>query len=64
MIGVVTSSVVTQEKLGQRLEKCMENTQRVDGGINDVETCIGVPSVGNTEKAGRKADSVQSRENR
>ena len=64
MIGFVTSCVVTQEELGQRPEKHKENTQSVTGRINDAEARIGSADVGNTEKAGHKADSVQSIENR
>ena len=60
----MTSWVVTQEELGQRPEKCKENTQSVTGRINDVETHIGSASVGKVEKAGQKADSVQSIDNR
>ena len=40
-IRFVTSSVVTQEELGQRLEKHKENTQSITRRINDAETCIG-----------------------
>ena len=53
-----------QEELGQQPEKYKEITQSVTGRINDADTCIGSASVGNTEKAGRKADSVQSIENK
>ena len=60
----MTSCVVTQEELGQQLEKGQENMQSVTGQINDAKTCIGGASVGKGEKAGRKADSVQSIENR
>ena len=38
--------------------------QSVTGRSNDTETCIGSTSGGNTEKAGQKAGSVQSIENR
>ena len=58
-IGFVTSCLVTQEELGQQPKKRKENTQRVKGRINDVDTRIG-----NAEKAGWKADSVHSIENR
>ena len=44
--------------------KHKEDTLSVIGWINDTETCIGCTSVENAEKAGRKADSVQSIENR
>ena len=63
-IGFATSCVVTQEELGQRPEKHKENTQSVTGQMNDAETGIGSVSVENVEKAGWKADSVQSIENR
>ena len=63
-IGFVTSCVVTQEELGQQLEKPKENTHSVTGWINDTDTCIGSASVGNAKKAGRKADSVQFIESR
>ena len=58
------SCVVIQEELGQQPEKRKKNTQRVTGRINDTETHIGGASGGNAEKAGRKADSLQSIENR
>ena len=64
MIGLVTSCVVTEEELGQGPEKQKENTQSVTEQINDTETRIGGASVENAEKAGQKADSVQSIENR
>ena len=38
--------------------------QCVTGMSNDTDTGIGGASVGDAEKAGRKADSVQSIENR
>ena len=38
--------------------------QSITGQINDMETWIGGASVENAEKAGPKADSVQSIENR
>ena len=41
-----------------------EDTQSVTGQSNDMDTCIGGASVGDVEKAGRKADRVQSKENR
>ena len=63
-IGFVTSCIVTQEELGQRPEKREENTQSVTGGINDEKTPIGSASVGNSEKAGWKEDSVLAIENR
>ena len=49
-----------QEELGQRPEMRRENTPCVKEGSNNAETRIGGASVRNTEKAGRKADSVQS----
>ena len=54
----MTSCAVTQEELGQRPEKCKEDTQCVTG------RSIDGASGGNAEKAGWKADSVQSIENR
>ena len=63
-IWFVTSWVVTQEELGQQPEKQKENMQSVTGWINDVDTCNVGASVGNTEKAGHKAVSLQSIENR
>ena len=54
----MTSCAVTQEELGQRPEKCKEDTQCVTG-----RSIVGA-SGGNAEKAGWKADSVQSIENR
>ena len=64
VIGFVMSCLVTQEELGQQPEMRKENTQSITGRINDTETCIGGANVGNAKKAGRKADSVQSIENR
>ena len=61
-IGLVTSCVVTQAELGQTPEMPKEDIQSVPGRSNDTDTCIGGSSV--AEKAGRKADSVQSIENR
>ena len=40
-----------------------EDTQSVTGWSNDTDTSIGGAGVGDAEKAGRKADSVQSIEN-
>ena len=60
----MTSCVVTQEELCQQPEKRKENRQSVTGQINDMDTRKGSASVGNTEKAGHKADSVQYIENR
>ena len=66
-IGVVTSCVVMQEELGQQPGKRKKDTQCVTGRSNDEETCIGCASVGNAEKvekAGRKAECIQTIENR
>ena len=63
-IGLVMSCVVTQDEQGQTPEVHKEDTQRVTGQSNDTDTCIGGASVGDAEKAGRKADSVQSIKNR
>ena len=49
---------------GQLSEKCKEKKQSFTGQSKDTDTCIGGASEGNTEKAGRKAGSVQSIENR
>ena len=62
-IGFVMSFIVIQEELGQQPEKHKENMHSVAGLINDSVTLIGA-SVGKVEKAGRKADSVQSIENK
>ena len=64
-IGLVMSCVVTQAERGQKLEIHKEDTKSITGRSNDMDTCIGGSSVGDGgEKAGRKADSVQSIENR
>ena len=63
-IGLVTSCVVTQAEQGQLSEKRKENTQSVTGHSNDSDTRIGGTSGGNAEKAGRKAGSIQSKEDR
>ena len=55
---------MTQEEQGQTPAECSDATQSVTGTSNDTGTLIGGASVGNTEKAGWKADSVQSVENR
>ena len=47
-----------------RRARSAENKNSIVGQINDTDTCIGDPSVGRAEKAGRKADSVQSLESR
>ena len=38
--------------------------QSITGKINNSDTCIGGAGVGDAEKAGSKADSIQSVENR
>ena len=43
---------------------CKEDTQSVTGQSNCTDTCIGGTSVRDAEEAGRKADNVQSIENR
>ena len=53
-----------QAEQGQTLEMRKEDTQSITGRSNDMDTCIGGACVGDAEKAGRKADSVQSTENR
>ena len=63
-MGLVTSCVVTQAKRGQTLEMFMEDMQNFTRRSNDMDTCIGGASVGDMEKAGLKADNVQSIENR
>ena len=63
-IGLVTSCVVAQAEQGQTLERIKEVTQSVTGWSSDTATCIGGTIVGDAEKAGRKADSVQLMENR
>ena len=58
---------MTQEDLGQQSKMHNENTQGFTGGSNCAETWIGGYSVGNAkkvEKAGQKADCVQTIENR
>ena len=63
-IGLVTSCVVTQADQGQTLERHKEDMQSEPGWSNDMDTHIGGASVGDADKAGWKADSVQSMENR
>ena len=60
----MTSCVLTQDEQGQTLEVGKEDTQSVTGQSNYMDTCIGGASVGDAEKAGRKADNVQSIEKR
>ena len=64
LIGLVTSYVVTQAERGQTPEVRKEDMQSVTGRSYDMDTLIGGTSVGDLEKAGRKADSVQSIQNR
>ena len=63
-MGLVTSSVVMQEEQGQALVECSNTMQSITEKSNDINTCIGGTSVCDIEKAGRRADSVQSIENR
>ena len=63
-IGLVTSCIVMQEEQGKLPVKGKEDTPSITERSNDMDTRIGDPSVGNVEKAGQKADSVQSIENR
>ena len=58
-VGLVTSCVVTQEEQGQIPAKHSDPTQSVRGTSNDMGTRIGGASVGDTEKAGWKAESLQ-----
>ena len=58
MIGLVTSCVVMQDEQGQTLKMRKEDLQSVTGQSNDMDTRIGGPRLGNTEKGSRKADSV------
>ena len=60
----MTSCIVTQEEQGQVPVKRKEDTSSFTELINDMDTRIGGASVGNAEKAGQKADSVKSVENR
>ena len=60
-IGVVTSC---EEEQGQLPVKFKEDTPSITERSNDMDTHIGGASVGNAEKAGQKADSVQSIEKR
>ena len=60
----MTSCVVTHAEQGQLLEKHKEDMQGVTGQSNDTDTRIGGASSENVEKAGRKAGSAQSIENR
>ena len=63
-LGLVTSCLVTQEEQGQTPVERSDAMQSITGMSNDKDTCIGGTSVGAAEKAGWKADSVQSIENR
>ena len=62
--GLVTSCIVTQDEQGQTPEVHKEDMQSVTGQSNDADIRIGGASLGEAEKAGRKADSVQSIGNR
>ena len=61
---LVTPCKVTQAEQGQIPERHKEDTQSFKGRSNDPDTCMGGASVGNAEKVGQKADSVQSIENK
>ena len=63
-IGLVTSCVVMQEEQGQTPVECSDATQSVTGKSNDMDTIIGGACVGYAEKAGQKADIIQSIQNR
>ena len=63
-IVIVTSSVVTPEEQGQAPAERSEAMQSVTRMSNDMDTHIGGTSIGDAEKAGWKANSVQSIENR
>ena len=58
---LVKSYIVTQAEQGQTPKRSKEDTQSITVWSFDMDTGA---SVGDTEKAGRKADSVQSMENR
>ena len=62
--GLTTSCVVTQEKQGETPVECSDAIKSVTERTNNTETHIEGTSVGYEEKAGRRADSVQSIENR
>ena len=55
---------MTLEEQGQRTVARSEVTQSITGTSNDMDTHIGGASRDDAKKAGQKADSVQSRENR
>ena len=60
-VELVTSCIVTiQEEQGQTPAEHNDTTQSITYTSNDKGTCIGGASVGDTEKAGWKADSLQS----
>ena len=61
-IRLVMSCVVTQE--GQSPVAHSEALRSITGMSNDMNTCIGGTCRGDAEKAGQKADSAQSIENR
>ena len=60
----MTSCLVMQAEQGQLPKECKEDRQDITGGSNDMDTCICCTSGENVEKAGWKAGSVQSIENR
>ena len=57
------SCIVMQAEQGQTLEEHKEDTQSVTGQSNDKDTYIGGASVGDAEKAGWKADSIECMQN-
>ena len=60
----MTSYLIIQNEQGQTPEVHKEDTQSITGQSNGTNTHMGGDSVGDSEKAGWKADSVQSIENR
>ena len=64
VVGLVTSCIVMQDKQGQTPKVRKEDMQNVTGQSNDMNTHKGGASLGDVGKAGRKADSVQSIENK
>ena len=63
-MGLVTLCVVTQEEQGQAPAERCDATQSIGRTSYDTDTHTGGASVDDTEKAGWKADSVQSIESR
>ena len=57
----MTSCIVTQAEQGQAPKMRKEDTQSITERSYDTDTRIGGASVGDTEKAGPKADSVAGR---